>query len=127
MSDYAVKNLLDIDDLFEGPEGEIRFSRKYLDSDELGVTLVRYAANLTATDGHHHKEQEEAYVVINGSGRVRLDDEVIELRQFDVVRVAPQVVRGFDAGPDGLELLAIGGRKPEGGDGVRDPDRWPAQ
>jgi quercetin dioxygenase-like cupin family protein len=127
MSDYAVKNLLEIDDLFEGPEREIRFSRKYLDSDELGVTLVRYAANLTATDGHHHKEQEEAYVVIGGSGTVKLDDEVIELRQFDVVRVAPHVVRGFDAGPEGLELLAIGGRKPEGGDGVRDPDRWPAQ
>ena len=127
MSDYAVKNLLEIDDLFDGPEREVRFSRKYLDSDELGVTLVRYAANLTATDGHHHKEQEEAYVVIGGSGQVKLDDEVIELRQFDVVRVAPHVVRGFDAGPEGLELLAIGGRKPEGGDGVRDPDRWPAQ
>jgi quercetin dioxygenase-like cupin family protein len=127
MSDYAVKNLLEIDDLFDGPEREVRFSRKYLDSDELGVTLVRYAANLTATDGHHHKEQEEAYVVIGGSGQVKLDDEVIELRQFDVVRVAPHVVRGFDAGPEGLELLAIGGHKPEGGDGVRDPDRWPAQ
>jgi quercetin dioxygenase-like cupin family protein len=119
--------LLEIDDLFEGPEREVRFSRKYLDSDELGVTLVRYAPGLVATDGHHHKEQEEAYVVIGGSGRVKLDDETIELRQFDVVRVAPHVVRGFDAGPEGLELLAIGGSKPEGGDGVRDPDRWPPQ
>jgi quercetin dioxygenase-like cupin family protein len=127
MSDYAVKNLLEIDDLFDGPEREVRFSRKYLDSDELGVTLVRYAPGLVATDGHHHKEQEEAYVVIGGSGRVKLDDETIELRQFDVVRVAPHVVRGFDAGPEGLELLAIGGSKPEGGDGVRDPDRWPPQ
>jgi quercetin dioxygenase-like cupin family protein len=127
MSDYAVKNLLEIDDLFDGPEREVRFSRKYLDSDELGVTLVRYAPGLVATDGHHHKEQEEAYVVIGGSGRVKLDDETIELRQFDVVRVAPHVVRGFDAGPEGLELLAIGGSKPEGGDGVHDPDRWPPQ
>ncbi len=55
MSDYAVKNLLEIDDLFEGPEIEIRFSRKYLDSEELGVTLLRYAPGLVATDGHHHK------------------------------------------------------------------------
>ncbi len=127
MSDYAVKNLLDIDDLFEGPEREIRFSRKYLDSAELGVTLMRFEPNLTATDGHHHKEQEEAYVVVGGNGRIRLDDEVVELNKFDVVRVAPHVVRGFDAGPDGLELVAIGGQKPEGGDGVRDPGRWPAE
>ena len=127
MSDYAVKNLLDIDDLFEGEEREIRFSRKYLDSDELGVTLMRFAANLTATDGHHHKEQEEAYVVVGGSGRIRLDDEVLELKQFDVVRVAPHVVRAFETGPEGLEIIAVGGQKPEGGDGVRDPDRWPAE
>ncbi len=127
MSDYAVKNLLEIDDLFEGPEIEIRFSRKYLDSDELGVTLLRYAPGLVATDGHHHKEQEEAYVVISGSGRIKLDDEAVELKQFDVVRVAPHVVRGFEAGPDGLEIIAVGGQKPEGGDGVRDPGRWPAE
>ena len=127
MSDYAVKNLLDIDNLHDGPEFEIRFSRKYLDSRDLGVTLLRYAANVSATDGHHHKEQEEAYVVVGGSGRIKLDDEVVELKRFDVVRVAPSVVRGFDAGPDGLEVIAVGGPKPEGGDGVRDPDRWPQQ
>jgi quercetin dioxygenase-like cupin family protein len=127
MSDYVVKNLLEIDDLFEGPEVEARFSRKYLDSEELGVSLFRYAPNTAATDGHHHKVQEEAYVVVAGSGRIRLDDEVIELEQFDVVRVAPHVVRGFEAGPEGLEVIAVGGRKPEGGDGVRVPDRWPSQ
>ncbi len=127
MSDYAVKNLLEIDDLAEGSEMEIRFSRKYLDSEELGVTLVRYAPNKTATDGHHHEVQEEAYVVVGGSGRIKLDDDVVELKKFDVVRVAPRVVRAFEAGPEGLEIIAVGGRKPEGGDGVRDPDRWPAQ
>ncbi|HTR75447.1 MAG TPA: cupin domain-containing protein [Solirubrobacterales bacterium] len=125
MSDYAVKNLLEIDDLFEGEETEIRFARKYLDSKELGVTLARYAPNKVATDGHHHKEQEEAYVVVGGSGRIRLDDDVVELKQFDVVRVAPHVVRAFEAGPEGLEVIAIGGRKPEEGDGVLDRDRWP--
>jgi mannose-6-phosphate isomerase-like protein (cupin superfamily) len=127
MSDFAIKNLLDIDDLFDGPEIEARFSRKYLDSDHLGVSLFRYAPNVRATDGHHHKVQEEAYVVIGGSGRIRLDDEVVELRHMDVVRVAPQVVRGFEAGPEGLEVIAIGADKPDGGDGVRDPDRWPLQ
>ena len=124
MSDYAVKNLLEIDNLSDREGFEIRFSRKYLDSEELGVSLLRLGPDVKATDGHHHKEQEEAYVVIAGSGRVKLDDEVVELRQFDVVRVAPQVVRGFEAGPEGLEVIAVGGQKPEGGDGVRDPDRW---
>ena len=124
MSDYAVKNLSEIDNLSGSEEFQIRFSRKYLDSVELGVSLVRVAPDFEATDGHHHKEQEEAYVVVGGSGRIKLDDEVVELRKFDVVRVAPHVVRAFEAGPEGLEVIAVGGQKPEGGDGVRDLGRW---
>jgi len=77
--------------------------------------------------GHRHEVQEGAYLVLGGSGRIKLDDDVLDLRKWDVVRVAPSVVRGFDAGPDGLELIAIGGSKPEGGDGERVDDRWPAQ
>jgi quercetin dioxygenase-like cupin family protein len=126
MSGYATKNLMEIDDLFEGPEISARFSRKYIDSEHLGVSLFKYAPGFTATDGHHHEVQEEAYVVIAGSGRIKLDDEVVELRQWDVVRVSPEVVRGFEAGADGLEIIAVGADKPEGGDGVRDPGRWPA-
>lgn len=126
MSDYTIKNLLDIDDLFDGPDIEARLSRKYIDSDHLGVSLFRYAPNKKATDGHHHEVQEEAYVVIGGSGRIKLDDETVELKLMDVVRVAPHVVRAFDAGPEGLEIIAVGGDKPEGGDGVHDPGRWPA-
>lgn len=123
MSDYAIKNLMDIDDLGGGGR-EIRFSRKYLDSAELGVTYQRFDPGYTSTDGHSHKVQEEAYVVVEGSGAVKLDDERIELRRWDVVRVAPSVVRGFDAGPDGLVLIAVGGSKPEGGDGVKVEGRW---
>jgi quercetin dioxygenase-like cupin family protein len=70
-------------------------------------------------------EQEEAYVVVAGSGRVRLDDELRDIRQWDVIRVAPEVVRAFEAGPDGLELIAVGGPKPECGDGVRAETPWP--
>lgn len=125
MSSYAIKNLMEIE-----PGGtdqiEIRFSRKYLDSKELGVSHERIAPNFTATAGHKHGSQEEAYVVIAGSGAIRLDDERIELQQWDVVRVAPEVVRGFDSGPDGLELIVVGGTKPEGGDGSLVENRWPA-
>ncbi len=127
MSDFAVKNLMDVEDSFEGPEIEARFARKYLDSEHLGVSYFRYAPGFSAENGHRHEAQEEAYVVVGGSGRIRLDDEVVELRRWDVVRVAPNVVRGFDAGSDGLELIAVGGDKPEGGDGVRVPDRWSQQ
>jgi quercetin dioxygenase-like cupin family protein len=125
MSGYSVKNLMEIE-----PSGlsdvEIRFSRKYIDSEQLGISYERYAPGHTATDGHSHREQEEAYVVVEGSGAIKLDDERIELKQWDVVRVAPDVVRGFDAGPDGLVLIAVGGSKPEGGDGVMAKDRWSA-
>jgi quercetin dioxygenase-like cupin family protein len=124
-SRYAVKNLMEIADLAaDDDEREIRFSRKFLGSNALGVTYERFAPGFVSTDGHSHKEQEEAYVVIEGSGAVKLDDERIDLKQWDVVRVAPEVVRGFDAGPDGLVLIAVGGPKPEGGDGVMAKERW---
>ena len=126
MSDYAIKNLLEIEDATGDREGiEGRFSRKYIDSAELGISHFRFAPGFRATGGHRHEVQEEAYVVVGGSGRLRLDDDVVDLRQWDVVRVAPQVVRGFEAGPEGLEVIAVGGSKPEGGDGEAVPDRWP--
>ena len=127
MPDYAIVNLLEIDDdvggRVEGLEG--RFSRKFLGSRDLGVSHWKYAPNLRNPMGHSHREQEEAYVVVVGSGRVRLDDEVQDVRLWDVVRVAPGVVRGFEAGPEGLELIAVGGPKPEGGDGVLADSPWP--
>ncbi len=67
---------------------------------------------------------EEAYVVVAGSGRAKLDDELVELTAWDVLRVAPAVVRSFEAGPEGLDLICIGGRKPKGGDTERVPDFW---
>jgi len=127
VSDYAIVNLLEIEDSVGGrvPGMEGRFSRKLLGSTDLGVSHWRYAPGTRSQGGHSHREQEEAYVVVAGSGRVRLDDEVREIRQWDVIRVAPPVVRAFEAGPDGLELIAVGGPKPEGGDGVRSDSPWP--
>ena len=127
MSRFATVNLLEVEnsvgDRAPGIEG--RFGRKHLDSRDLGVSYFRYAPKLRSPTAHSHREQEEAYVVVAGSGRVLLDDEVLDLRQWDVVRVAPEVVRCFEAGPDGLEVIAVGGPKPADGDGVMGAAHWP--
>jgi mannose-6-phosphate isomerase-like protein (cupin superfamily) len=117
---YTIKNLREVEN--SAPEAvgdslEARFGRRHLDSQHLGVSYFRYAPGFRAPYGHRHREQEEAYVVVGGSGRVRLDDEIVDVRRWDVVRVAPEVVRGFEGGPDGLEIIAIGADRPEGGDG----------
>jgi quercetin dioxygenase-like cupin family protein len=127
MSRFSTVNLLDVEDSVgeRAPGIEGRFGRKHLDSRDLGVSLFRYAANLRSPMAHSHREQEEAYLVVGGSGRMLLDSEVIELHHWDVVRVAPEVVRSFEAGPEGLEIVAIGGPKPEQGDGVRAEAAWP--
>jgi len=127
MSSFSTVNLMDVEDSVgdRAPGIEGRFGRKHLDSRDLGVSLFRYAANLRSPVAHSHREQEEAYLIVAGSGRVLLDDEVLELRQWDVVRVAPEVVRAFEAGPDGLDVVAIGGPKPADGDGVMGEANWP--
>jgi mannose-6-phosphate isomerase-like protein (cupin superfamily) len=127
MSGFATINLLEIEDSVgdRAPGIEGRFGRKHLDSRDLGISHFRYDANLRSPMAHSHREQEEAYVVVAGSGRVLLDDQCVDLRQWDVVRVAPEVVRAFEAGPDGLEVIAVGGPKPADGDGVRATANWP--
>ncbi len=127
MSRFATVNLLEVEDSVGGraPGIEGRFARKHLDSRDLGVSLFRYEPNLRSPMAHSHREQEEAYVVVAGSGRILLDDDVYDVRQWDVVRVAPDVVRAFEAGPDGLDIVAVGGPKPEDGDGVMSAATWP--
>jgi quercetin dioxygenase-like cupin family protein len=127
MSRFATINLLDVEDSVgeRAPGIEGRFGRSHLDSRDLGVSLFRYASNIRSPMAHSHREQEEAHVVVAGSGRVLLDDDTHELRTWDVVRVAPDVVRAFEAGPDGLDIIAIGGPKPEEGDGVMASAAWP--
>ena len=121
-SDYAIKNFDDIEPAgAEGIDG--RFSRKFLESTELGVSRWRYEPG-SQTPGHRHGVQEEVYAVISGSGRIKLDDEIIDVKQWDVIRVAPNVARGFEAGPEGLEIIAAGGSKPEGGDGELVEGHW---
>jgi uncharacterized cupin superfamily protein len=126
MSDYTIKNLMDIEDSTGGraPGVQARFARSHIDSRDLGVTYMRYEPGVRSPMGHSHREQEELYVVVSGSGRMKLDDDVRDLRQWDVVRVAPTTARALEAGPEGLEVLAVGSTRPEGGDGVPAPEGW---
>jgi mannose-6-phosphate isomerase-like protein (cupin superfamily) len=123
---YAIVNLMELENGARegGPTLEARFARSAIESEHIGVSHFRYAPGRRSNRGHSHTEQEEVYVVLSGSGRVKLDDELADVRPWDVVRVAPGTFRGFAAGPEGLELLAIGSDRPEGGDGVQSDDDW---
>lgn len=125
MPGYTIANLKEIEDsavkFGYSPSMESRFARAALETDQLGLSYQRLAPNFRGPFGHRHKEQEELYVILGGSGRIKLDDEVREVKQWDAVRVAPQTARGFQAGPDGLELLAFGG----GAGGVQDAEVLP--
>ncbi len=126
MSSFTVVNLKEIEDSAgeRSPDIEARFARSRIDSSHLGVSYLRYAPGVRSATGHSHREQEEVYLVLNGSGRIKLDEEIVALRPWDLVRVAPETVRAFEGGPEGLELVAIGSDRPEGGDGVRVEDWW---
>jgi mannose-6-phosphate isomerase-like protein (cupin superfamily) len=89
--------------------GEARYVREDVGAERIGLTYYRMNAGKRGGFGHRHDAVEEMYVVLSGSGRVKIDDEIVDLRARDVVRVAPRAVREFEAGPDGMELLATGG------------------
>jgi uncharacterized cupin superfamily protein len=112
MTQHTIKNLRDVED--SAPKsgmGELmqaRFAARDLGMQKSAISLQRLAPGATQPFGHHHKGQEELYVVIGGGGEVKLDEDVFQLKALDAVRVAPEVMRAFSAGPDGLEFLAYG-------------------
>lgn len=101
---------------------ESRFAAGDLEAERTGLSYHRLRPNARQPFGHRHQEAEEVYVVIAGSGRAKLGDEVVELKRLDALRVAPDVIRNFEAGPEGMELLAFGPRHP--GDGEILPGWW---
>lgn len=125
MPDWTKKNFDDLRDV--SPQDvpmQWRFAREDLGSPELGISRFTYEPGARMPWAHRHRVQEEAYVVVAGSGRASLDDVVVELAVWDVLRVAPAVIRSFEAGPDGLDVICVGGKKPEGSDGERFDDPW---
>ncbi len=118
MAGYTLINLRDVEDLAPkfglAPGIEARFASDALRLERSGLSYQRLAPNFRAPFGHKHKEQEEIYVVLGGSGRVKLDDEIVELKRLDALRVAKATMRAFEAGPAGLEILAFGAPRAAG-------------
>jgi uncharacterized cupin superfamily protein len=111
---YAKKNLRDVQDSAAqhglSDTQEARFPREDLGAEQTGMNFLIVKPGQREAFAHRHGTAEEIYVVLSGSGRVKLDDELVELAPLDAVRVSPGVARGFEAGEDGLEVLIFGPR-----------------
>ena len=110
---FTLRNLRDdLEDLgsnFGGaPALEFRHASGALGLERCGLSYQRIPPGHRFPYGHTHREQEELYVVVRGSGRMKLDDEVVEVREWDAVRIPPGTWRGYEAGPEGLEILVVG-------------------
>ena len=112
--DYTIKNLREVDDMAAiqgfGEVQEARFAHEDLNAEQIGISLQRVKPGKRHAFAHRHQEAEEVYVVVSGSGRVKLGDEVKKVRELDAIRVAPSVTRAFEAGDEGLELVAFSPR-----------------
>ncbi len=129
MSDYTHINLKeDVDDQAPNfglsPQLETRMARVPLEMENAGVSYIRIAPGFRIPFGHKHKNQEEVYVVVSGSARIKIEDEVRELKQWDAVRLHRDTIRGFEAGEEGAELIAIGAPNTGPGDAEVVQDWW---
>lgn len=102
--------------------GEAHFPREELDAKTTGLSYQVLKPGKRQQFGHKHDKAEEVYVVLSGSGRVRLDDEIVELSELDAIRVEPSVMRAFEAGPDGMAWIAFGPHHDK--DGQMDREFW---
>jgi mannose-6-phosphate isomerase-like protein (cupin superfamily) len=125
---YTVRNLKEIEDAAPAfglsPDLEARFARKALDSKQVAVSYQRLLPTVRIPFGHTHAQQEEIYVILSGSGNAKLGDETIELQQWDALRVDPETMRAIEAGPDGIEFIAVGGPIGDKNDAEMVNDWW---
>ena len=129
MADYTQLNLKrDVEDMalkFDlSPSLESRFARAPLGLENSGVSYFKIAPDFRMPFGHRHEEQEEVYLVISGSARLKLDDDVLELEQWDAVRIPRSTMRNLQGGPDGAEVVAFGAPNTENKDAEMVPGWW---
>ncbi len=126
MSTFTIKNLREVEDSapkfgFEAVQ-EARFAQDDLEAERTGLSLHRVKPGQRQGFAHRHDEAEEVYVVLSGSGRMKVDEAVLDVGPLDAIRVAPSAVRTFEGGSEGLEVLAFGPHHP--GDGAIVPAHW---
>jgi mannose-6-phosphate isomerase-like protein (cupin superfamily) len=126
MADYTHMNLSEVKDVAPGFGAdefqEARFAREDLEAEQAGLAHIKVKPGKRMPFGHKHDEAEEIYVVIAGSGRIKLDDEIIEVTELDAIRISPEVARCMEAGPDGLSVLAMGAHHDKDGEVL--PNWW---
>ncbi|HEX5147055.1 MAG TPA: cupin domain-containing protein [Conexibacter sp.] len=121
---YTIKNLADVDDAAVrggfAEMGEAHFAGGALDAEDTGVAYHVLRPNRRQAFAHRHDQAEEINVVISGSGRVKLDDEVHDVHALDAIRVAPSVTRQFEAGPEGMSYVVFGPHHARDGELIRE-------
>ena len=126
---FTIVNLAAVDDVAPrfgfDDRWEARGAREPLEAERTGVMYFRLRPGKRSPFTHRHAEAEEIYVILGGSGRVKVGDEVVDVNPRDAIRVAPTTPRAFEAGPEGLEYIAVGAHHP--GDGEAVEDRWTAE
>ena len=112
MSNYTKANLREVEDSapkFDMPaEMQARFARRDIGGETLGLSLFTLEPGFRIPFGHKHETQEEVYVVVRGSGRIKVEDDVVELAEWDAIRVGKDTMRNVEAGPNGIEYVAFG-------------------
>jgi mannose-6-phosphate isomerase-like protein (cupin superfamily) len=125
---YTKVNLKQVEDMAPkfgfSPGLESRFARKALELEQSGLTYFRVAPGFRVPFGHRHAEQEEVYLVVSGSARVKIADDIVELSPWDAVRIPPEAPRGLEAGPDGAEIVAFGAPNTDNRDAEMLSDFW---
>ena len=120
---FTITRLTDVEDMAAkhgfSDTHETRFASDDLDAKRTGVSHHRLRPGKRQPFGHRHDDAEEVYVVLSGSGRMKLDDEIVEISELHAIRVAPGVIRAFEGGPDGIELLAFGARHERDGEVIQ--------
>jgi mannose-6-phosphate isomerase-like protein (cupin superfamily) len=128
MSDYTVVKVSDVPDqgpnLGVAPHFEIRFLRNDLGCEDCGVSYARIAPNWRMGNGHRHKRQEEVYLLVSGSARIKVGDDVVDLEPWTAVRVPKDTTRALEAGPEGAEFVFVGAPNTGPGDAIDEPDFW---
>lgn len=127
-STFTRINLSEVDDVAPangfGDRWEARVARQALGCESTGVVHFRLHPGKRSPFTHRHTEAEEVYVVLAGGGRCKLDDQIVDVRPLDAIRVPAQTARAFEAGDEGLELIAFGPH--HAGDGELVDDPWTA-